>query len=118
MSTLNYKTDYYWGAGGEDGIMANLAFGCVAVAVDAREWALYDSGVFECVNATQQVNHAVVICGYGTENGQDYWLVQNSWGTWWGDGGYMKLRRGVGACLVHQYGGRQPSNCLREDEDE
>ena len=43
---------------------------------------------------------AVTIVGYGTENNQDYWLIRNSWGNRWGEGGYMKLRRGVQACDI------------------
>ena len=45
-------------------------------------------------------NHAVSVVGYGTEDGEDYWLIKNSWGTWWGDNGFMKLKRGVGMCRV------------------
>ena len=46
------------------------------------------------------VNHAVLVVGYGTENGKDYWLIKNSWGTHWGDEAYMKIRRGVGLCGI------------------
>jgi len=40
-------------------------------------------------------NHAVVITGWGTENGIDYWKVRNSWGSDWGDNGYIKVKRGT-----------------------
>ena len=33
--------------------------------------------------------------GYGTENGVDYWLLKNSWGDWWGEKGFIKVKRGT-----------------------
>ncbi|XP_031253607.1 cysteine proteinase COT44 [Pistacia vera] len=68
----------------------------VSVAIEASGMAfqLYDSGVFtgECGSA---LDHGVVVVGYGTENGEDYWLVRNSWGTDWGESGYIKLQRNI-----------------------
>lgn len=53
-----------------------------------------------CTNITKgsQVNHAVTIIGYGTQDTQDYWLVRNQWGTNWGDSGYFKLPYGSNYC--------------------
>jgi C1A family cysteine protease len=56
---------------------------------------LYQGGIFSG-DCTSQPNHAVVVVGYGTADGQDYWLIQNSWGPTWGEGGYFRLARGSG----------------------
>ncbi|VVB11940.1 unnamed protein product [Arabis nemorensis] len=66
----------------------------VSVAVDksSQEFMLYQSGIFNGPCGTD-LDHAVVIVGYGSENGQDYWIVRNSWGTNWGEAGYAKIAR-------------------------
>ena len=63
----------------------------------------YTSGVYTsttCGNTQQDVNHAVLAVGYGTENGMDYWLVKNSWSDTWGDEGFFKIERGVNMCGI------------------
>merc|ERR1719209_2881164 len=60
----------------------------LAASVAASDWGFYSGGVFDgCdYDSNLAVNHAVLLMGYGTdEDGGDYWLIQNSWGTRWGD---------------------------------
>jgi C1A family cysteine protease len=65
----------------------------VAIEADQREFQLYKSGVFTASCGTT-LDHGVLAVGYGSETGGDYYLVKNSWGTSWGDNGYIKLGRG------------------------
>mmetsp|Transcript_26285 Transcript_26285/g.76824 ORF Transcript_26285/g.76824 Transcript_26285/m.76824 type:complete len:174 (-) Transcript_26285:340-861(-) len=60
----------------------------------------YKSGVYSHTTGSALGGHAVKIIGYGTENGVDYWLVQNSWTTTWGDGGYFKIKAGTDECGI------------------
>jgi C1A family cysteine protease len=63
----------------------------VAIEADKLCFQTYKSGVFSNAKCGTTLDHAVLAVGYGTENGQDYWLVKNSWNTTWGDNGYIKL---------------------------
>eukprot|EP01132_Coremiostelium_polycephalum_P008357 gene8357-10264_t len=80
----------------------------VALAADNSWKPFFDNlgdGVFEndaSINA--QPNHAVVLVGYGTHKGKDYWLIKNSWGTGWAVGGYGKIRRGRNMCGIMTFG--------------
>merc|ERR1712198_303126 len=66
----------------------------------ARPFSSYGGGVFSGCHPGSATDHAISVVGYGTEGGVDYWLIKNSWGTWWGDKGYIKIQRGVGMCGI------------------
>eukprot|EP00667_Euglena_gracilis_P010180 EG_transcript_10348 len=81
----------------EDQIAAWVAKnGPVSIAVDAAMgWQFYIGGIKTTCNTTQ-LDHGVLIVGYGeTSAGVKYWIVKNSWGASWGEGGYIRLQRGV-----------------------
>merc|ERR1719266_228289 len=76
-------------------------YGAVATHIYASDsgFGNYQIGVFNGCSSNS-INHAVVVVGYGTENGNPYWLVKNSWGSNWGDNGYIKMFRGNSICGI------------------
>ncbi|PHT43532.1 KDEL-tailed cysteine endopeptidase CEP3 [Capsicum baccatum] len=68
----------------------------ISVAIDASGYGFqfYSAGVYTGY-CGHRLNHGVTLIGYDVEeNGEKYWLVKNSWGTKWGEGGYIKIKRG------------------------
>lgn len=55
--------------------------GPVAVGIDAsrRSFQLYKSGIYNDPQCSQNIDHAVVVVGYGSQNDQDYYIIRNSW---------------------------------------
>jgi len=73
-------------------LKAALQKGPVSVAVEADQTAFqfYHTGVVT-KGCGSQLDHGVLAVGYGNLNGQDYFLVKNSWGPSWGDKGYIRI---------------------------
>ena len=74
----------------------------IAGVADNNKFQDYEGGIFAgCVSGISYYDHAVLVVGYGTtEEGEDYWLVKNSWGVRWGEEGFMRLKRGVNMCGI------------------
>jgi C1A family cysteine protease len=66
---------------------------------------MYRSGILDDSSCPTQIDHAVAMVGYGNEGGKDYWIVRNSWGSGWGDRGYIRMaaHEGAGICGCQNY---------------
>ena len=65
----------------------------IAIEADTKYFQSYSSGILTSTSCGTNLDHGVLIVGYGEENGIKYWLVKNSWSTTWGDKGYVKIAR-------------------------
>jgi cathepsin L len=71
----------------------------VAVAVDAGSWSGYTGGVMQtCGN---NINHAVTLIGFNEND--NAWIVRNSWGTRWGEGGHVRIAMGKNLCRINDF---------------
>lgn len=77
----------------------------VALAAQSSVFMNYSGGIITSYYCGTTPDHAVTAVGYGNENGQEYFLVRNSWGTYWGENGYVKvaITSGPGTCGINQY---------------
>ena len=65
----------------------------IAIEADTRYFQSYSSGILDSTSCGTNLDHGVLIVGYGEQNGIKYWNVKNSWSSSWGDNGYVKILR-------------------------
>ena len=89
-------------------LLASLKQGPVSIAIDASSFffRFYSDGIIDLpYNYSKNINHAVLLTGYEKDGDEAYWIIQNSWGESWGDGGFAKIRvkdgEGVLKCQIY-----------------
>ncbi|GMH51523.1 hypothetical protein TrRE_jg2413 [Triparma retinervis] len=93
----SYGVDEYGLVNGTDAMINELQRGPIACTVAVTDdFENYDGGIFEDTTGDTSMDHSISLVGYGTdENGVDYWIGRNSWGTYWGEGGFFQIVRGT-----------------------
>jgi C1A family cysteine protease len=92
----------YLNVSDEKAMLEALVLGPVSVLVEADRSAFqnYRSGILDTTACGTQIDHAILATGYGTDNGVNYWKIKNSWGTSWGDRGYIRFVRDKNQCGI------------------
>lgn len=99
----SFKLTSFSSASGCAGLTNAISAKPISVTVDATNWSKYGSGVFS--NCATSINHAVLLVGVVGGN----WKIKNSWGTGWGESGYIRLAGTANTCGVCAYAGVYPN---------
>ena len=96
-SYYTYRTEEYGQVKGEEAMMQEIyqrgPIACGIAVPDALE--NYTSGVFVDTTGDMDIVHDISIVGYGVDNGTKYWTVRNSWGSHYGESGFVRVIRGI-----------------------
>jgi len=84
----------------EDAMRSNLvSLGPLVICVNALSWQFYTGGIMMAAQCdSQQIDHCVVAVGYDLTGPLPYWSIRNSWGTAWGEKGYIRVQYGKNTC--------------------
>ncbi|KAF0972524.1 hypothetical protein FDP41_002916 [Naegleria fowleri] len=92
-----WRVSEYGSIDGEHEMMSEIyARGPISCGIDATSaLEAYKGGIFEEFKVFPMINHIISVVGWGEEGGKKYWIVRNSWGTEWGEGGFFRIVRGT-----------------------
>ena len=78
--------------------------GPVSIGINADLFQFYQKGIITNTSLCDPnvLDHGVLIVGYGTSENVKYWKIKNSWGSDWGENGYIRIIRGKGACGLNK----------------
>jgi hypothetical protein len=103
IASVNFASRTAQGPTDEEDLQYFVARHPIAIAIEARrDFFEYHRGVYHSdLSCGKELDHAMLIVGYGTDPGKgDYWIVKNHWGSRWGEGGFVRVKRGVNTCGV------------------
>merc|ERR1711981_1125673 len=88
--------------GDENALKAAVSKQPVSVAIEADQYVFqhYGGGILDNPGCGRHLDHGVLVVGYGTDNGKEFWKVKNSWGASWGEQGYIRMVRNKDQCGI------------------
>ena len=98
----SFKISGHTSYSGCSGLVSGIASHPISVAVDANKWSSYKTGVFSSCGTS--IDHAVLLVGIVGGN----WKIKNSWGTGWGESGYIRLSGTGNTCGICKNAGVYP----------
>lgn len=101
---VGHLKSYFYSKGDEDDLAENVAnLGPLVVTVDGSNWSfqLYTGGIYDPGDCSADNKNQNLLCiGYGFEGETKYWILQNTWGTSWGEKGTIRFIRGKNSCEI------------------